>query len=217
MNHPASFKEIMGPFSAGPEASTAVCVAYGNSTPVRASQTRMVLSPDPETILDPSGENATELMKLSWPRRGGSISMPVLASQTRMVLSSDPETILDPSTGIEMLPPLRGHDGSIRSVAFSPDGSKIISESNDNTIRVWDASIGTELPCAQMAVDHISRSALDGPIVSLKEGWFMNINTGTYLGRLPVGARFYCWEVHGYTCVGWTMEHKLVIIHFPAQ
>src|SRR5260370_133111 len=30
------------------------------STPVLASQTRMVLSSDPETILDPSGENATE-------------------------------------------------------------------------------------------------------------------------------------------------------------
>jgi uncharacterized protein YfaA (DUF2138 family) len=65
--------------------------------PVLASQTRMVLSADPEMILDPSGENATEEIQSSWPRRGGSISMPVLASQTRMVLSSDPEMILDPS------------------------------------------------------------------------------------------------------------------------
>jgi hypothetical protein len=51
---------------------------------------------DPETIFDPSGENATELIKSSWPRSGGSLA-PVLASQTRMVLSSDPETIFDPS------------------------------------------------------------------------------------------------------------------------
>ena len=65
--------------------------------PVLAFQIRMVLSPDPEMIFDPSDENATEEIQRSWPRRGGSISIPVLASQTRMVLSSDPEMILDPS------------------------------------------------------------------------------------------------------------------------
>src|SRR5882762_4658019 len=57
----------------------------------------MVLSLDPETIWDPSGENPTERIQKSWPRKGGRISTPVLASQTRMVLSSDPEIILDPS------------------------------------------------------------------------------------------------------------------------
>ena len=49
------------------------------------------------------------------------------------------------STVISMFPPLRGHDGldgPIYSVAFSPDGSKIISGSDDETIRVWDASTG---------------------------------------------------------------------------
>ena len=65
--------------------------------PVLASQTRMLLSYDPEMVLDPSGENATEAIQLSWPRSGGSISMPVLASQTRMVLSEDPEMFWDPS------------------------------------------------------------------------------------------------------------------------
>ena len=65
--------------------------------PVLASQTRMVLSYDPEMIFDPSGENATEIIMEPWPRRGGSILIPVLASQTRMVLSEDSEMILDPS------------------------------------------------------------------------------------------------------------------------
>ena len=40
---------------------------------------------------------------------------------------------------------LQGHDGQIFSVAFSPDGSKIISGSYDQTIRVWDASTGVEM------------------------------------------------------------------------
>jgi WD40 repeat protein len=39
---------------------------------------------------------------------------------------------------------LQGHDGLVLSVAFSPDGSKIISGSSDKTIRVWDASTGVE-------------------------------------------------------------------------
>ena len=30
------------------------------------------------------------------------------------------------------------HSGWIRSVAFSPDGTKIVSGSDDKTIKVWD-------------------------------------------------------------------------------
>ena len=119
------------------------------------------------------------------------------------------------STGVQMFPLLRGHDDPIRAVGFSPDGSKIISGSDDKTIRVWHASTGVELSYAQTAVHDIFKSALAGPIVSLKGGWFMNINTGSYLGRLPVGENFYHLRMNGSTCVGWTMDHKLVIIHLP--
>ena len=38
--------------------------------------------------------------------------------------------------------PLVGHRGPVTSVAYSPDGRKIISGSNDRTIRVWDAEYG---------------------------------------------------------------------------
>ena len=31
------------------------------------------------------------------------------------------------------------HSGIIQSVAFSPDGTKIVSGSNDGTIKVWDS------------------------------------------------------------------------------
>ena len=71
--------------------------ALGNIMPVLASQTRMISSSDLEMIFDPLGENATEIIELSWPRSGLSILVPVIASQTRMVLSEEPETILDPS------------------------------------------------------------------------------------------------------------------------
>jgi hypothetical protein len=40
---------------------------------------------------------------------------------------------------------LRGHDGQIKSVAFSPDGKRIVSGSSDATIKVWDFATGAEL------------------------------------------------------------------------
>jgi WD40 repeat protein len=40
---------------------------------------------------------------------------------------------------------LRGHDKGIYCVAFSPDGRRIVSGSDDRTIRVWDFDTGAEL------------------------------------------------------------------------
>ncbi|KAG6331608.1 hypothetical protein ID866_7480 [Astraeus odoratus] len=43
-----------------------------------------------------------------------------------------------PSVEVE----LTGHTDEVMSVAFSPDGTRIISGSHDNTVRVWDAEKG---------------------------------------------------------------------------
>jgi hypothetical protein len=83
------------------------------------SQTLIVLPCDPDTILVPSGENATDMTQLLWafvfslsssslparqasrrqfwPRRGDLRARGAPESQTLIVPSSDPDTILVPS------------------------------------------------------------------------------------------------------------------------
>jgi len=38
-----------------------------------------------------------------------------------------------------------GHTGYLRSVAFSPDGTKVLTGSYDNTARLWDAEAGAQI------------------------------------------------------------------------
>ena len=40
---------------------------------------------------------------------------------------------------------LNGHTHQVSSVAFSPDGTHIVSGSYDKSVRVWDASTRAEL------------------------------------------------------------------------
>jgi hypothetical protein len=49
--------------------------------------------------------------------------------------------IWDAHSGAE-LAVLRGHEGAVRSVAFSAGGDFIVSDSKDGTVRVWDAQTG---------------------------------------------------------------------------
>ena len=37
---------------------------------------------------------------------------------------------------------LTGHSDYVRSVSFSPDGSRIVSGSDDETVGVWDSVMG---------------------------------------------------------------------------
>ncbi|KAE9384646.1 WD40 repeat-like protein, partial [Gymnopus androsaceus JB14] len=52
--------------------------------------------------------------------------------------------IWDAGTG-DLHHTLEGHTSLVYSVAFSPDGSQIVSGSWDDTVRIWDTGIGTLL------------------------------------------------------------------------
>jgi WD40 repeat protein len=53
--------------------------------------------------------------------------------------------VWDAGSGKELLT-LSGHRGSVRSVAWSPDGKRLGTGSWDKTAKVWDAGSGKELP-----------------------------------------------------------------------
>ncbi|CAE6419580.1 unnamed protein product [Rhizoctonia solani] len=49
----------------------------------------------------------------------------------------------DVEEGTAAANPFKGHTAVVRSVEFSPDGTRIVSGSDDSTIRVWDVEHGT--------------------------------------------------------------------------
>jgi WD40 repeat protein len=52
--------------------------------------------------------------------------------------------VWDAATGAILLV-LDGHTSKVESATFSPDGTRIVTASRDNTARVWDAETGSSL------------------------------------------------------------------------
>jgi len=71
--------------------------------------------------------------------------------------------VWDANNGSELMT-LRGHEGGVNSVAFSPDGKRIVSGSGDRNLKVWDVDSGSERMTFQGHGGYVSSVAvsLDG-------------------------------------------------------
>lgn len=97
----------------------------------------------------------------------------------RLVASQFGETtihVYDVESGGELFY-LAGHDHSVNSAAFSPDGKYIVSGSSDRTVRIWDSGNGKEL--------HVYRSNSTVSSVSFR-GERILATTGVSLVELDV-------------------------------
>jgi|GEM_PF-2286844 len=54
---------------------------------------------------------------------------------------------------------LRGHTSEVETVAFSPDGKRIVTGSSDNTARIWNAESGRELQLLRGHRDEVNSAA----------------------------------------------------------
>jgi WD40 repeat protein len=54
---------------------------------------------------------------------------------------------------------LRGHESSVNSAAFSPDGLRIVTASEDKTARIWDAATGNEIAVLRGHKDRVFSAA----------------------------------------------------------
>ncbi|ATX64617.1 nSTAND1 domain-containing NTPase [Roseinatronobacter bogoriensis] len=133
----------------------------GHSGAVRS----VLFSPDGSRIV--SGGDDTTLIfwdsitgaMLREPLRGhdSSVTSVALSPNGSRIVSASEDTTLrfwDGATGVPLGEPLRGHDRQIgtsgiprgiRSVAFSPDGSQVVSGGDDSALRLWDGITGAAL------------------------------------------------------------------------
>lgn len=102
---------------------------------------------------------------------------------------------------------LAGHESALNGVAFSPDGKKIITGSNDQTVRVWNAATGEMIAnldqgdIQKFPIHGVGFSADGKHIVACQNdaqkarGLFWDGESGKFLAekfiRLPPGARIY--------------------------
>jgi WD40 repeat protein len=81
---------------------------------------------------------------------------------------------------------LQGHTNGIRLVAFSPDGSLVVSSSQDQIVKVWDVESGQCLTTLQDHTSHIRAVAFspDRSLFASSDSGMIrlwNVQTGMYL------------------------------------
>ena len=104
-----------------------------------------------------------------------------------------PRILLAESGEVEV--ELRGHSDTVWGVDFSPDGSHVVTASNDKTMRLWDARTGEQVGAPIAKSGNWLRSVRFSPDGS-------RIVTGTWRGKIQI------WDVASRTLIREFVGHE---------
>ena len=110
-------------------------------------------------------------------------------------------------TGEALVCPLRGHESKVRSVSWSPDGTKVASGSDDETVRIWEVATGKQLSQLTGHSNWVTSVSWSPDGKRLASGSYDNtvriweVATGKELSQLTV-------HLNGVTSVSWSPDGK---------
>jgi hypothetical protein len=106
--------------------------------PAEPGPTGSTPEPSPEPV--PEGDaTLSQAEAAPQPAAAEPAALPERIGRFELVTASYDGTlkVWDTATGQELLT-LMGHAGTVRSVSFTPDGKRLVSASNDRTVKVWE-------------------------------------------------------------------------------
>jgi len=143
-----------------------------------------------------------EIDQLIWPAAGNAVAIATPDATTVVVgdrqgnvhvlpANIDRDTLAGTAGDVSFF----GHNGEVRALAVSTDGSRVVSAADDNTVRVWDTSNG--LPSSfivDIEGDPVDRlvCARNASLIGILNGagvQVMNADTGEMLARFDLGER----------------------------
>ena len=112
-----------------------------------ASQvTSVAFSPDGSRLASASRDGTVKVWDATTSQEARAVPGGILSPDGKHLAGTvgNEVKVWDTQTGRETLT-LTGHTGRVQSVAFSPDGRRLVSAAADRTVKVWDAQTGQEL------------------------------------------------------------------------
>jgi serine/threonine protein kinase len=141
----------------GPQSSWARHAGLSGSHP-RPAPRRPIPAPAAETVAGPvpkavPARPKREPIRRSWPMIAGGFL--TVAAVVVGILLNRPKPPTAASEPIGEVRKFVGHTGAIENVAFTPDGTRLVTVSQDKTARVWDVPTGQVLKTLTGATDAI--------------------------------------------------------------